>query len=130
MLTRHRPVNTQTNNRNTTRLLLGCWTPPSSLLLVTPPPFSPCCHTPHTLQNAQDTTRAVDALLDAIVNSVADGKEVTIPGFGSFKPRHRAARAGRNPKTGEALKIAAKTSPSFAAGEGAASGTCLLPPAA
>jgi nucleoid DNA-binding protein len=63
--------------------------------------------------NPQDTSKAVDALLNAIVHGVASGKEVVIPGFGSFKPRHRKARTGRNPKTGAELKIEAKVSPAF-----------------
>jgi len=56
----------------------------------------------------QDTSRAVDALLDAIIHGVADGKEEVIAGFGSFKPHERKARTGRNPKTGAALNIEAK----------------------
>lgn len=64
-----------------------------------------------------DTSRAVDALLDAIIHGVADGKEVVIPGFGSFKPRERKARNGRNPKTGAPLEIEAKVSPAFSAGK-------------
>lgn len=50
------------------------------------------------------------------MSSVAAGKEVVVPGFGSFKPRERKARTGRNPKTGEEIKIAAKTSPAFTPG--------------
>ncbi|GBF96728.1 hypothetical protein Rsub_09470 [Raphidocelis subcapitata] len=64
-----------------------------------------------------DTSKAVDALLDAIMHGVASGKEVAIPGFGSFKPRERKARTGRNPKTGDAINIAARTSPVFTAGK-------------
>ncbi|KAI8471543.1 MAG: hypothetical protein J3K34DRAFT_458287 [Monoraphidium minutum] len=65
-----------------------------------------------------DTTKAVDAVLNAIIDGVAAGKDVAIPGFGTFKPRERPARTGRNPKTGAALQIAAKTSPVFTAGRG------------
>ncbi|KAI8474521.1 MAG: DNA-binding protein HU [Monoraphidium minutum] len=64
-----------------------------------------------------DTTRAVDALLDAIIDNVAAGKEVAITGFGSFKPRERKARTGRNPKTGAEIKIPAKVAPVFSAGK-------------
>lgn len=58
----------------------------------------------------------IDALFDDIMLSVAEGNTVTIPGFGSFKKRHRAARKGRNPQTGEDLQIAATDSPAFSAG--------------
>lgn len=58
----------------------------------------------------------VDSLLDDIMLSVAEGSAVTIPGFGSFKRRSRAARKGRNPKTGAELDIPAKEAPAFTAG--------------
>jgi nucleoid DNA-binding protein len=74
-------------------------------------------HPPTLPKNQQDTDKALNAVLDAIVDSVAGGSEVVIPGFGAFKPRARAARNGRNPKTGEALKIAARVSPAFVAGK-------------
>ncbi len=57
------------------------------------------------------------ATLETIEKSVAKGKRVTLVGFGSFEPRKRAARTGRNPQTGAALKIAAKTVPAFVAGK-------------
>ncbi|KIY94521.1 DNA-binding protein HU [Monoraphidium neglectum] len=66
---------------------------------------------------AADTTRAVDALLDAIMDGVAAGKEVVIPGFGTFRRRERSARTGRNPRTGEAIAIEAKVAPAFLAGK-------------
>ena len=60
--------------------------------------------------------RSLDALLEIITTSVAKKKDVTLIGFGSFKAVKRAARKGKNPKTGEPLKIAATTVPRFTAG--------------
>jgi DNA-binding protein HU-beta len=60
--------------------------------------------------------KVVDAVVAAIVQSVAKGGAVTLVGFGSFKSSKRAARTGINPKTGAALKIAATTVPRFVAG--------------
>ncbi len=61
---------------------------------------------------------AVNAIFDAIVTSVAKGNRVTVVGFGTFLPRNRKARAGRNPVNGKEIKINAKTVPAFAAGQG------------
>ena len=61
---------------------------------------------------------AVNAVFDAIVTSVAKGSRVTVVGFGTFLPRKRKARAGRNPVNGKEIKINAKTVPAFAAGQG------------
>ena len=63
-----------------------------------------------------DAARAVNAVLDTIVETVAKGDDVTMPGFGSFKSVQRAAREGKNPKTGEKLQIAATIAPKFSAG--------------
>ncbi len=60
--------------------------------------------------------RALSAIIDTIVKAVAKGDPVSLVGFGSFKPAKRAARTGKNPKTGEVLKIAATTVPRFSAG--------------
>jgi DNA-binding protein HU-beta len=62
--------------------------------------------------------RALSAMIDAVVKSVSKGDTVTLVGFGTFKSAKRAARTGKNPKTGEALKIAATTVPKFTAGAG------------
>lgn len=62
--------------------------------------------------------RALDAAVSAITNAVAKGDSVTLIGFGAFKPSKRAARTGKNPKTGAAIKIAATTVPKFSAGAG------------
>lgn len=61
---------------------------------------------------------AVNAVFDAIVNSVAKGNRVTVVGFGTFLPRKRKARAGRSPTNGKEIKIQAKTIPAFSAGQG------------
>ncbi|MEW6164885.1 MAG: HU family DNA-binding protein [Pseudomonadota bacterium] len=62
--------------------------------------------------------RALSAMIDAVVKAVSKGDAVTLVGFGTFKPAKRAARTGKNPKTGEPLKIAATTVPKFTAGAG------------
>lgn len=62
--------------------------------------------------------RALDATVDAITRALKEGDSVTLVGFGSFQVRKRAARDGRNPKTGEKMKIAASNSPVFKAGKG------------
>lgn len=60
--------------------------------------------------------KAIDSVFATIVDAVSKGDSVTLVGFGSFKGVARAAREGKNPKTGEKLKIAATTSPKFTAG--------------
>ena len=60
--------------------------------------------------------RAVDVLVQEIVTAVAQGDSVALVGFGTFKSAARAAREGKNPKTGEKIKIAATTVPKFSAG--------------
>ncbi len=59
---------------------------------------------------------ALNALIDTVEKALASGDEVTISGFGSFKVSERAAREGRNPRTGETMKIPARKSPTFKAG--------------
>ena len=71
----------------------------------------------------KDTTAAVNAMLDAskkglIAAELRAGGKVTILGFGTFEARKRKARKGRNPQTGEEIKIKAKTFPAFRAGRG------------
>jgi len=63
------------------------------------------------------TSEVLSATLEVIQKSVAKGNKVTLVGFGSWEPRKRAARTGRNPQTGKSLKIAAKTVPAFSAGK-------------
>ena len=69
-----------------------------------------------------DAARAVDALFsteDGILAKALDrGDRVQITGFGTFEAKHRKARTGRNPRTGETIQIAASKTPSFRAGKG------------
>lgn len=60
--------------------------------------------------------RALDAAIAGITKAVASGDSVALIGFGTFKAVERAAREGKNPKTGEPLQIAAATVPKFTAG--------------
>ena len=64
-----------------------------------------------------DAARAVDAVIDAVTAALAKGDAVTLVGFGTFQVRKRAARTGRNPKTGETIKIKASKNPAFKAGK-------------
>ncbi len=59
----------------------------------------------------------VEAFLDLIVKALSRGDEVAFPGFGTFRVAKRAARMGRNPKTGAQIQIAASTKPKFRAGK-------------
>lgn len=63
------------------------------------------------------TGAAIDAALDTITSALSRGEKVQITGFGTFERRHRAARMGRNPRTGAAVPIAASNVPAFKAGK-------------
>jgi DNA-binding protein HU-beta len=63
------------------------------------------------------TQDAVRALLKTIMQKVAEGDKVTLVGFGSFEPKVRSAREGRNPKTGESVQIPAARVPTFSPGK-------------
>src|SRR5688572_18598564 len=63
-----------------------------------------------------DAERAVNALIDSVQRAVAGGDKVTLPGFGSWSATQRAARTGRNPRTGEPVQIAASKGVKFSAG--------------
>ncbi|MGG4495592.1 HU family DNA-binding protein [Brevibacillus reuszeri] len=65
----------------------------------------------------KDATKAVDAILDAIADTLKAGDKVSLIGFGNFEVRERAARKGRNPQTGEEIEIAAGKIPAFKAGK-------------
>jgi DNA-binding protein HU-beta len=65
----------------------------------------------------KEAAEVLTSLVDTIKKTVAKGKKVTLVGFGTFEPRKRAARTGRNPQTGKELKIPAKTVPAFSAGK-------------
>ncbi len=62
-------------------------------------------------------TRAVDAVVEAVTNALKENDTVSLVGFGTFSVRERAARSGRNPRTGETIKISASKVPSFKAGK-------------
>jgi DNA-binding protein HU-beta len=62
-------------------------------------------------------TRAVDALIAAVKTTLKKNGSVTLMGFGTFSVGKRAARAGRNPRTGEAIKIKAAKVPKFKPGK-------------
>ena len=62
--------------------------------------------------------RALNAFVETTTTSLKNGDDVALVGFGTFKVKQRAARDGRNPRTGETIKIAAATVPSFSAGKG------------
>jgi len=61
--------------------------------------------------------KVVDAVVDNIKTALAEGDVVTLIGFGTFATRERAARDGRNPRTGEKIKIKAATVPAFKPGK-------------
>jgi DNA-binding protein HU-beta len=63
------------------------------------------------------TQNVLKALVSTITETVANGDKVILVGFGSFEPKVRSAREGRNPKTGEPVQIPAATVPTFSAGK-------------
>ena len=67
--------------------------------------------------SAKTTGEVVDALLEVITEALADGDSVRFTGFGTFSVTERAARTGKNPRTGEMIEIAAPKSVSFKAGK-------------
>ncbi|HLL18520.1 MAG TPA: HU family DNA-binding protein [Rubrivivax sp.] len=64
-----------------------------------------------------EATRAVDAVISSVIKALKEGDNVTVVGFGTFQVRERAARSGRNPKTGDTIQINASKNPSFKAGK-------------
>jgi DNA-binding protein HU-beta len=64
-----------------------------------------------------DASRAVDALVNSITSALKKGQQVSVVGFGTFSVKHRAGRSGRNPRTGETIKIPASNVPGFKAGK-------------
>ena len=65
-----------------------------------------------------DAGRALDGFTNAVTNSLKAGDSVALIGFGTFSVKERAARKGRNPKTGEEIEIPATKLPDFKAGKG------------
>ncbi|MDX1755861.1 MAG: HU family DNA-binding protein [Marinobacter sp.] len=64
-----------------------------------------------------DMTAVVDALGEVVQAELASGGDVTLPGIGRLSAAERAGRTGRNPQTGEAIEIPARTVPKFTAGK-------------
>ncbi|NJR38551.1 MAG: HU family DNA-binding protein [Leptolyngbyaceae cyanobacterium CSU_1_4] len=65
----------------------------------------------------KDSDAILSAAIASIMETVASGTKVTLVGFGSFEPKPRQQREGRNPKTGESMTIPATTVPAFSAGK-------------
>ncbi|MDD3228250.1 MAG: HU family DNA-binding protein [Oscillospiraceae bacterium] len=65
----------------------------------------------------KDADASVKAAIKVLTDAMAAGDKIAFPGFGSFEVRERAAREGKNPRTGEAVQIAACKSPAFKAGK-------------
>ncbi len=64
-----------------------------------------------------DTERAVEAMFNVVKKTLKSGESISLVGFGTFVVRKRAARTGRNPRTGETIKIKASKVPAFKAGK-------------
>ena len=64
----------------------------------------------------KDAEKALNAIVDTITNALTEGDKVQLVGFGTFEVRDREARTGKNPRTGETIKIAASKAPAFKAG--------------
>lgn len=64
-----------------------------------------------------DADRAYKSMVDVVSEQLAKGEQISLIGFGTFLVRERQARTGRNPRTGDAIKIAAAKIPAFKAGK-------------
>lgn len=64
----------------------------------------------------KDADKALTAVIDTISEALAEGDKISLVGFGTFEVRERGERTGKNPRTGEAIKIAASKVPAFKAG--------------
>ena len=64
-----------------------------------------------------DAAKAVEAVIEVVKKALKKGDQVSLVGFGTFVVRKRAARMGRNPRTGQQIKIKASKNPSFKAGK-------------
>lgn len=70
-----------------------------------------------TAMTKKDASEALNVILEEITKILSKGGEVTLTGFGTFRVGSRAARKGRNPKTGEEIHIPASKSPKFKPGK-------------
>ncbi len=66
----------------------------------------------------KEADAVLSAMIEVVMETVANEDKVTLVGFGTFEARHRQAREGRNPSTGQPIKIPATTVPAFSAGKG------------
>ena len=73
--------------------------------------------TEETGMTKKDVATVVDATFDKITTAMASGEKVQLVGFGTFETRKRGERTGKNPRTGEEVKIAACKAPAFKAGK-------------
>ena len=76
------------------------------------------CISDQTGLTKADSERALNAFIESVKKSLKKGNDVSLVGFGTFTISKRKARTGRNPRTGEAIKIAAAKLPKFRAGKG------------
>lgn len=65
----------------------------------------------------KDAEKAINAVVDTISTALTEGDKIQLVGFGTFEVRAREARTGKNPRTGEAIQIAASKVPAFKAGK-------------
>lgn len=70
-----------------------------------------------TKMSQKNVSEVLNSMIETIEKTVSKGKKITLVGFGTFESRKRAARTGRNPQTGAAIKIPAKKVPAFSAGK-------------
>lgn len=66
----------------------------------------------------KDAEKAVKAFTEVVTEALKDGEKIQLVGFGTFEVTERAARTGKNPQTGKAMKIPACKAPKFKAGKG------------
>lgn len=72
----------------------------------------------------KDVAKVLEALITTVGNTLKKGEDITLIGFGAFKVNKRAARTGRNPKTGTPVQIKASKVPSFKAGKSLKAAIC------
>ncbi len=82
-----------------------------------------------TGQSQYNAAVILDGLLDTVEQAMASGQRVAIPGFGTFEVGQRKARTGRNPLTGEEMKVPAKAVAKFTPGKRLKDAALLSPPA-
>lgn len=70
-----------------------------------------------TGQTKKQVESTISVVLEQVIEAVSSGEKVTLVGFGTFEPRERTAREGRNPKTGEKMNIPARRVPAFSSGK-------------